>query len=493
MLFPLLLKGRDKNQLNRDLEKVVLTGNGIATQLLIDAKADVNKPGNNGQTSLMGAVGFRGSLVSTRRLIANKADVNARDKDRDTPLLWAIKVGNCDIKIVKALVKAKADVNAQNKNRYTPLLLAIEDRVCDIEIVKVLVNAKADVNEQNCHGYTPLINAVRFGFENAAVVLLEAKADASRQDFDGNKAINHIGYSRHFNVERLLEHGFDLEQLSRGAQELKSQNKLADLGGDGSQARGSLENNEGRGSVAGSLNQRQRSSARVVHVKNTRLCGAAAVDDGSGESEGPWTRFGRCVVLLTAAGVGILAKIALSSDSMDSPVGGSSSVRTNSLVDSDAVVGVAALGEALVSVPVEVAEVEDVAITALNKEASVSDLDNVLGQAQDTLVEVGNDLYPSKNSEVAEKVFVQEKQSTVGFMSDETLNTVKKTALASVFTVGVLKLFHYCYLQYKKNSGLHKARIWAKKAFYYAQQHKKMTIAASGSLAVVGFYFLQNR
>ncbi len=228
--------------------------------------------------------------------------------------------------------------------------------------------------------------------------------------------------------------------------------------------------------------------------------GKSLGDNGEGDvplgGQGLWSRLGRHFLGFGTAvgvgaflgvgavdGVGALEKMALSRASGDSPVdGGNSSAGTSSRVGLDVNAAAPVLVEAQNGVAGKVSD---------------SGLDETLRQAQEALVEVGADLYSSKNSEAVEKVLVQEGSSVARFVSDENLSMVKKTALGSVLAAGVLKLFHYCYSQYKKNSGLHgakgKAQMWAKKALYYAQQYKKMTMATAGGLAVVGVYLLQNR
>ncbi len=203
----------------------------------------------------------------------------------------------------------------------------------------------------------------------------------------------------------------------------------------------------------------------------------SSVENDGLPSQGLWSRFSNHIGLLcgTAAMFILPAKI-LSDGSEDSRMAAeNSSAATSSLVDS-------------------------------SEEVSISGIDKALGHVEKVLDETGvDDSSQSKDSEVlgvaAEvgKVTAQDKLVLpgLGFMSDENLSMVKKTALGSVLAAGVLKLFHYCYSQYKKNSGLHgakgKAQMWAKKALYYAQQYKKMTMATAGGLAVVGVYLLQNR
>ncbi len=217
-----------------------------------------------------------------------------------------------------------------------------------------------------------------------------------------------------------------------------------------------------------------------------------------------WTRYGSSFLGLGAV-AGALSYLVpiFFRGSGDSPVGGNSPAETNSQVDSEAnaaPVLVEEQAQAQVSTQDEVADIApaiQISEVASNKEVSDSGLDEDLQQVQEALGEVGGDLYSSNNSEAVEKALTQEEFFAARFVSDGTLSMAKKTALGSLLTAGVLKLFHYCYSQYKKNSGLRgakgKAQMWAKKALYYAQQYKKMTMATAGGLAVVGFYLLQNR
>ncbi len=263
-------------------------------------------------------------------------------------------------------------------------------------------------------------------------------------------------------------------------------------GGDGENGAASSDRLERSAEQVGPA---KRAQSQVLSAKAGDRPGkeVPVVEEQDLKPQSRWTRFFDFGFrgLGAAAGVGAFlgvgaaeaVKASDSRSSEDSPVGsGNNSAGTSSQVGS----------EANSAAPVLVQTQDGVA----NK-VSDSNLDETLRQAQEALVEVGADLYSSKNSEVVEKALAQEESFVASFMSDGTLSTVKKTALGSVLAAGVLKLFHYCYSQYKKNSGLRgakgKAQMWAKKALYYAQQYKKMTMATAGGLAVVGFYLLQNR
>jgi|GEM_PF-2900673 len=120
----ILLEGREMDELDKhgltDLMKVVLTGNSVATQMLINARADVNQLGKRRETPLMRTVIHAGELEVMRTLLANKADVNLRAQDGSTALIQAIGPGFCSPEVVKELLGAKADVNAKGEY-YTPL------------------------------------------------------------------------------------------------------------------------------------------------------------------------------------------------------------------------------------------------------------------------------------------------------------------------------------------------------------------------------------
>ncbi len=209
--------------------------------------------------------------------------------------------------------------------------------------------------------------------------------------------------------------------------------------------------------------------------------GIPKIEGSGGETQSSFTKLGvgGCVI---AAMTGVWALLEL----VPSYRSKNSTTKTSSPVNQSEVTvdGVQNLEKSLgqsgslaedVSTIVEEAKTEDI----------VTNLDKALEQAKKNLTEttVGDS---RQNKKV--QVSAQEKLS-LGPISNETLSTVKKTALISVLAAGALKLCHYCY----SNNGANKAQIWVKKALYYAQKYKKMTMAAVGSLMVVGFYSLQNR
>ena len=92
------------------LYRAAYNGHKHVVKLLLDNKADVNTPDENGWSALHGA-SYRGHSVIVADLILWEANVNAKDVDGDTPLDWAKGKTN----IIKLLLNYGAKTNAELK------------------------------------------------------------------------------------------------------------------------------------------------------------------------------------------------------------------------------------------------------------------------------------------------------------------------------------------------------------------------------------------
>ena len=108
-------------------------------KVLIDAGADVNQPGDYGQTMVMLAADHK-NLEIMQLLIDAGADVNRANEYKIAPLASAAEQGSKEV--VDLLIKAGAKVNARNTYGGTALQVAVLRGY--IDIVKSLIAAGAD-------------------------------------------------------------------------------------------------------------------------------------------------------------------------------------------------------------------------------------------------------------------------------------------------------------------------------------------------------------
>ena len=136
------------------LEAAVLQRHLPKVRLLLEAQADLQKPGNN--MALLAAVdcGFRDI---THLLLKTRANPNIPSGDGSgVTSLW-LAACKGDWHIMRSLLKARAYVNAADFRGTTPLHLACEQS--DIPPVLELLKHRADPEARNLDGETPIVTA----------------------------------------------------------------------------------------------------------------------------------------------------------------------------------------------------------------------------------------------------------------------------------------------------------------------------------------------
>jgi uncharacterized protein len=200
-----------------------LHGSAAMLEKLLNAGADVNERGGNGETVLMFAA-RNGSLEALNLLLERGADVNTTESLRGTTaLMWAVEQKHTDA--VKLLIDHGADVSvasspdskggtaylapnvqqrAEQQKTFrrvrdtttsdaeaiaaafgvpkntkggglTPLVLAARED--SLECARILVAAGAKVNQISRYGWTPLLTAVQNRHYKLAAYLLDHGAD----------------------------------------------------------------------------------------------------------------------------------------------------------------------------------------------------------------------------------------------------------------------------------------------------------------------------
>lgn len=114
-------------------------------------------------------------------LLAAGADPNAVNHFGQTPLMRAAGAGA--LSVAKLLIAAGARVNARDSRGETPLMSVCEREGSDStqRLVEFLLEKGANPNELDDLGQTPLFYALRGDTDLAALALLRAGADPTRQ------------------------------------------------------------------------------------------------------------------------------------------------------------------------------------------------------------------------------------------------------------------------------------------------------------------------
>ena len=145
-------------------------GNLRMAEDLVASGARVDGRGNAGRTALYDEVRDR-HLDAIRLLIQAGADVNIRDNKGVSPLDYAISSSTEDT--IALLLAHGARLNEPNpETGATPISEAAPRG--NAEIVQYLLQFHPDLGIPDKRGFTPLDNALRFGREEVALLLLEA-------------------------------------------------------------------------------------------------------------------------------------------------------------------------------------------------------------------------------------------------------------------------------------------------------------------------------
>ncbi|KNZ73379.1 26S proteasome non-ATPase regulatory subunit 10, partial [Termitomyces sp. J132] len=173
-------------------------------RFLIDQKAEVDKPDISGWTALHIAVSAGHDEV-VKELVGAGADVNRKNDKGITPLHYAASKSRIDVcrytvkllicrltvmlQIGRLLISRGADINAKDKANQVPLHRAATTG--SVGFIRLLLGTsnsgvtKTRLNVADRVGNTPLHLAMDSAHAEAAVVLINAGADRSRLNQDG--------------------------------------------------------------------------------------------------------------------------------------------------------------------------------------------------------------------------------------------------------------------------------------------------------------------
>ncbi len=145
---------------------------------------------NDGAT-LLGVAARAKQVEVVRVLLEAGAKIEARDQKGRSPLLAAVQTRRSSVEVVRALIAKGADVNTRGTAMIggTPLSWAAGP-FSNPEIVAALVAASADVNQVDTTGMTPLMWAARYGAPATVKVLLDAGADVTATNKQGQTSLD---------------------------------------------------------------------------------------------------------------------------------------------------------------------------------------------------------------------------------------------------------------------------------------------------------------
>lgn len=167
------------NWTSNPLFNAVINGNLDMVEALVEAGADINFKGGNGDltglTPLITAAAT-GKEDIARYLISRGAKLNEVDDAGISAAGAAIATSNVDI--LKLLGDAGANLRQLQGSYRGPLIRDAARNVdAGAEMVQYLIRKGADVNQEDASGNTPLFHAAIFGNTRVADLLLRAGAD----------------------------------------------------------------------------------------------------------------------------------------------------------------------------------------------------------------------------------------------------------------------------------------------------------------------------
>ncbi|PPQ95446.1 hypothetical protein CVT26_008465, partial [Gymnopilus dilepis] len=167
------------------LHWAVSSGSIDIVRFLIDQKAEIDKVDGSGWTPLHIA-GDAGHENVVQELIGAGADVNRKNDKGLTPLHYAASKSRIDIG--RLLISRGADYNARDNANQLPLHRAATTG--SVGFIRLLLesstpNNKLRLNTADRVGNTPLHLAMDSAHAEAAVVLITAGADRTRENLDG--------------------------------------------------------------------------------------------------------------------------------------------------------------------------------------------------------------------------------------------------------------------------------------------------------------------
>ena len=220
-LQALIDHGADVNVINKSGRTALMhacqKGNKDAINVLLNAGADTTISDTNDYTCLHKAVNAGCNKQTLQALIDHGADVYAVSKVGQTALKVACKKGNVDA--INVLQNAKEDPHIVDDDCHICFGVAVRGGYSK-EVLQALINHGADANAIGKTNTTALMHACQQGKEDVVNILLNAGADTTISDPNGDtclfKAIS-TGCKKQ-TLQALIDHGADVNATSRVGQ-----------------------------------------------------------------------------------------------------------------------------------------------------------------------------------------------------------------------------------------------------------------------------------
>ena len=185
-----------------------------AINVLLNAGADTNIADVDGNTCLHNAADAQCTKKVLQAIIEQGADVNVRNIHNETALVVACVKRNIDA--ISVLLHAGADVNIPATDSSASLLIPIME-VHYTKTFQTMIDHGADVNVVDKNSVSAIMLACQTGKKNAINVLLNAGADLSIVDIDGNTCLHHAvnRWCDNEVLEAIISHGADVNAVNK--------------------------------------------------------------------------------------------------------------------------------------------------------------------------------------------------------------------------------------------------------------------------------------
>lgn len=195
--------GAETKALQESIYKSFLIGDtASAKKIMAQKNFNVNKADSDGLTPLMNAA-LSGDLALVKLVLQKKPNLELKNPEGDTAL--ALALTNDQIDISKELIRAGARVNIRvaGENHNTLLIQAAKS---NLDITKLILGKdKEALNKTNTAGETPLMQAIRYGNNETAKLLLQSGADKTIKNKIGETALDIAKNSANPEAEKFLK------------------------------------------------------------------------------------------------------------------------------------------------------------------------------------------------------------------------------------------------------------------------------------------------